>query len=132
MFMLCKRGKTFSMYIHYLKNWGVNFMIFYLKINRCERMMILEKYKTFFCKGVIKKVNANTPTVDVYLCNTAIVWIGYLIYHKVLSCKYFLVSKHFLNQYQIYFLKEHFNSNINYAKLKFSNKMFRLHTIYFW
>ena len=53
-------------------------MIFYLKINRCERMMILEKYKTFFCKGVIKKVNANTPTVDVYLCNTAIVWIGYL------------------------------------------------------
>ena len=44
-------------------------MIFYLKINRCERMMILEKYKTFFCKGVIKKVN--TPTVD--LCITAIV-----------------------------------------------------------
>ena len=47
-------------------------MIFYLKINRCERMMILEKYKTFFCKGVIKKVNVNTPTVD--LCITPIVW----------------------------------------------------------
>ena len=57
-------------------------MIFYLKINRFERMMILEKYKTFFCKGVIKKVN--TPTVD--LCITAIVWFGllrqtYLICH---------------------------------------------------
>ena len=29
-------------------------MIFYLKINRFERMMILEKYKTFFCKGATK------------------------------------------------------------------------------